>query len=59
MPDPSPSSDSNGDIRVRPTAQRPPATPRWVVMFGIVALVLVALVVVAHLTGLSPAGHGP
>jgi hypothetical protein len=31
-------------------------TPRWVKVFGIVALVLVVLVVVLHLTGNTP-GH--
>jgi hypothetical protein len=29
-------------------------TPRWVKIFGLVALVLVIVVVVLHLTGLHP-----
>ena len=34
-------------------------TPRWVKVCGIIAILLVLLFVVLHLTGLSPAGHGP
>lgn len=35
--------------------ETPPATPRWVKVFGIVALAVVVLVVIALLSG----GHGP
>jgi hypothetical protein len=31
--------------------------PRWVKVFGIVALVLVAVFIVLHLTGMAPHGH--
>ena len=37
------------------------STPRWVKVFGIIALVLILLVVILHLTGNSlggPMGHG-
>jgi hypothetical protein len=34
-----------------------PGAPRWVRLFGIVGLVLVALFVVLHLTGNSLGGH--
>ena len=37
------------------TAAEPARTPRWVIVFGIIVLVLVALFVVMHITG----GHGP
>jgi hypothetical protein len=33
----------------------PPVTPRWVKVFGIVALAVTVLVIIALLTG----GHGP
>ena len=34
-----------------------PGAPWWVKAFGIVAVVLVLLVVILHLTGRSPGGH--
>lgn len=41
-------------------ADPPPyRTPRWVKIFGIIAIVLVLLFVTLHLTGLSPGGHTP
>ena len=33
--------------------------PRWVKMLGLVAIVLVSIVLVLHLAGLVPIGHGP
>lgn len=38
---------------------RPPATPRWVWMFGMIVIVLVVLFVVLHLTGRGFGGHTP
>ena len=37
-----------------------PATtaPRWVKVFGTIAIILVVLFVIVHLTGLTPSGHG-
>ena len=32
--------------------------PRWVKVFGVVAILLVAAFVVLHLTGIAPHGHG-
>jgi hypothetical protein len=43
---------------VRPDRESPPSTPRWVKIFGIIALVLILLFVILHLTGNSPGGHG-
>lgn len=34
-------------------------TPRWVKTFAAVAVALVLLYVLLHLTGLAPTGHGP
>jgi hypothetical protein len=31
--------------------------PRWVKVFGIVAVLLVVVLVVLHLTGIAPHGH--
>lgn len=42
----------------RPDYDSPPATPRWVKVFGIVCIALVLLVVVLHLTGNSLGGPG-
>ena len=41
------------DTAVRPTASRPPSTPRWVKVFGIIFIVLVLVFVALHLTGNS------
>lgn len=45
------------DIGVRPTADRPPGTPRWVKLFGIVAIFLVLLIAIMLLTGHGPGRH--
>jgi hypothetical protein len=37
----------------------PPNTPGWVKVFGIIALVLLFVFVVLHLTGRGFRGHGP
>jgi ABC-type transporter Mla subunit MlaD len=34
-------------------------TPRWVYAFGIIAIVLVLVFVILHLTGRSLGGHAP
>ncbi len=34
--------------------KQPPPIPRWVTVFGIVAIVLVLLFIVLHITGLVP-----
>jgi hypothetical protein len=35
-----------------------PRTPRWVKMFGVVAIILVVAFLILHLTGNGPQGHG-
>ena len=50
-----PPPDTN--LQARTTVRRgnePPRTPRWVRVFGIVAVVLLLAFVVLHLTGLVP-----
>jgi hypothetical protein len=49
--------NSNSDNGVRPTEDRPPRTPRWVKVSGIIAIVLVLLVVGLMLFGGGQ--HGP
>jgi len=51
MADPFPDSNSNTDGN---------STPRWVKVFGIIAITLILLFVVLHLTGNSPShSHTP
>jgi hypothetical protein len=45
------------DTGVRPTADRPPSTPRWVKVFGIIVGVVVLLVVAVMFIGGGE--HGP
>jgi hypothetical protein len=54
MPDPPPQPDSGGEPDRPATA----GTPRWVKVFGIVALVLVVVFVVLQLIGIG-GRHGP
>jgi hypothetical protein len=51
-------SNSNNDTGVSPTEGRPPGTPRWVKMVGIIVIVLVLLFVILKLTGIG-GEHGP
>lgn len=48
--------DTGDGSGVRPTTDRAPGTPRWVKVFGIIAIVLVLLFVVIMFMG---GGHGP
>ncbi|MDQ0876562.1 hypothetical protein QFZ77_005221 [Paenibacillus sp. V4I3] len=50
--------ESNEDTSVEHGHGSPPSTPRWVKVFGIIALVLVLLFVILHLTGNNFGGHG-
>ncbi len=50
--------DTGDDTRVRPTVDRPPSTPRWVKVFGILAIVMVLIFIVIQFTGVG-GGHGP
>ena len=49
---------TDDDTGVRPTADRPPGTPRWVKVFGIIALILVLLIVAMMFIG-GGGEHGP
>ncbi len=42
-----------------PPAPGDESTPRWVKVLGIIAIVLIVLFVILHLTGNSPRGHTP
>jgi hypothetical protein len=57
MADLPPDPDTGDDTDVRPTADRPPSTPRWVKVFGIIVGVVVLLVVAVMFIGGGE--HGP
>jgi hypothetical protein len=57
MADPSSSPESNGNTGVGPGRELTPGMPRWVKVFGIVALVLVLLVIIMMFA--SGGSHGP
>lgn len=48
--------DPNGNNAAEPIANRPPKTPRWVKVFGIIAIVVVLLFVAMMVIG---GEHGP
>lgn len=60
MADPAPDPDSNSDTGVGPGREYP-GTPRWVKLFGIVAIVLVllAVIIIFILGHTPPVQHGP
>ena len=47
----------NDDTGVGRDNESPPATPRWVYAFGIIAIVLVLAFLVSHLAGGGFRGH--
>lgn len=51
------SSSTRKDTRGGADQGLPPGLPHWVKMFGIIALVLLVLFVILHLTGLGFGGH--
>lgn len=53
MTDPSPNTAAD----VRPTEDRPPSTPRWVKVFGVIGIVLVLLFGIIKFAGSG--NHGP
>ena len=61
MADPTLYPDATDDTGIGPAANRPPATPRWVKVFGIIALGLVLLLAIGVVTGRAGpgGGHGP
>lgn len=50
-PPPTPPVTLRDDIRLRSTRGSPTGTPRWVKVFMLIAIVLVLLFVILHLTG--------
>ena len=54
---PSRSPDTGDDAGVRPSPGSTYSTPRWVYVFGIVAVILLLLLIIVHLTGVLPMGH--
>ncbi len=52
--------DSKGGTDVAPSpGSSEESTPRWVYVFGIIAIVLVLLFVILHLAGGGLVGHTP
>lgn len=49
--------DPGDDGQVGPRRGSAPGAPRWVKVFGIVAVLLVLLFIILHLTGNSIGGH--
>lgn len=58
MTDPAPDPDPGDDRAVEAAPGPPTSTPRWVKVFGGVALVIVLLLVIMALAG-GGGGHGP
>ena len=56
MADPSPYPETGDDTGAAPDPESTTGTPRWVYVFGVVALVVVLLFVVLLVAG---GGHGP
>ena len=50
--------DTGGDAGAGPERDSPPSTPRWVKVFGIVALALVLVIAIIIKTGVG-GQHGP
>ncbi len=57
MADPSLYPDANSDTDVGTDRELTAGTPRWVKVFGIIAIILVLLFVLLHLTGRGLGGH--
>jgi hypothetical protein len=50
---------SNDDPRVEAHRELTTATPRWVKVFGVIAIIVLLLFVILHFAGGGPPGHGP
>jgi hypothetical protein len=48
---------SNDDTGREPDRELTTATPRWVKVFGVIAIIVVLLFVILHLTGGNIGGH--
>ena len=57
MPESRPGRQDSGDADVRRGDESPPATPRWVYAFGIIAIILVLAFIISHLAGGGFRGH--
>jgi hypothetical protein len=55
---PNSNSETGDNNSVSPTEDRPPGTPRWVKVSGIIIIALVLLFVILQLTGVG-GNHGP
>jgi hypothetical protein len=55
---PEPNSGAGRDAGAGPERGSPPKTPRWVKLFGIIALVLILVVVIGLVAGVA-GPHGP
>lgn len=55
---PDSNTDTGDDAGVRPDRESTTATPRWVKVFGIIALVVVLLFIILRFTR-GPGGHTP
>lgn len=54
-----PKPNSDDETGGKPDDELDDSTPRWVIVFGLIALVVVVLVVILHLTGGGFSGlHG-
>lgn len=56
MPERPPQQHSAGDAGVEPGRDAPPRTPRWVMAFGVLTLLVALLLVILMLAG---GNHGP
>jgi len=54
-----PYPDSYGDTGLEPGGGPTTGAPRWVKVFGIIALLVVVLVAILLLVGGGPGNHGP
>jgi hypothetical protein len=57
MADPPPYPDTGDDAEVGPDRESNTHTPTWVKLFGIIAVVLVLLFMIMHLTGGGLGSH--
>jgi hypothetical protein len=58
-PHPDTNEDTGDDTGMASNVGSPPSTPRWVKVLGLIALVLVLLFVILHLTGGGFMSHTP
>jgi hypothetical protein len=59
MAEPPPYPDADDDTSAGTERGATTGTPRWVKVFGVIAIVLVLLVVILVAAGVGPGSHGP